>query len=83
MAALRDKFLDRCRSDAAILADRDTIDADELIAIVHRLSGTAGIFGFTELSEAAERTENALREGRGAQSLIDRLIAELRSTQTD
>ena len=83
MAVLKDKFLERCRSDAAILAAHSQQNPDDLMAIIHRLSGSAGIFGFADLSNTAERAEDALRDGLDADAAIARLIAELKTLQAD
>ncbi len=59
--ALRRRFLDRCREDLdAIRSERDP---ERLRAVVHRLSGAAGTFGFSELSKEAGEVDDVLVEG--------------------
>lgn len=81
-ASLRAKFLARCRSDAERLralaqSDPATID------VVHRLSGSAGTFGYAELSKGAEALEDALRDGRPARNEWARLLELLDGVQED
>lgn len=58
LALLRRQFLERCRRD---LAELEALASEpshpEVVRLVHRLAGTAGSFGFPEISEAAARYE--------------------------
>ena len=61
---LRQRFIDRSRSDrdalaAALAAD----DRPELQRLGHSLAGAGGLFGFPEISDAGQRLEDALDEG--------------------
>lgn len=58
---LRGRFLDRCRQD--LEAIRTERDPERLRAVVHRLSGAAGTFGFTDLSKEAGEVDDVLVEG--------------------
>lgn len=48
---------------AAILALRERSDREALQAIVHRLAGAAGTFGFTEVGELALMIDDRFTEG--------------------
>lgn len=61
LAALRARFLDRCREDLETL--RAPPDATTLRAVLHRLAGSAGTFGHAEVSELAGRAEDQLLAG--------------------
>lgn len=61
LAALRVRFLDRCRRDLRRL--EDGVRGEELDLLVHRLAGIAGVFGFPEVSEIAGRIDRARSEG--------------------
>lgn len=61
MAALRGRFTERCPSDAAALRQAWTDrDHAELRRILHGLAGSAGVFGYSELSASAREIEDAL-----------------------
>lgn len=81
MAVLRDRFLERCRSDSVFLANFAGHNRDEVIATVHRLSGSAGMFGFADLSLAAEQAEDCLREQADAGSSMAKVVLELQKIQ--
>ena len=57
LAALRDRFLARAADDLASLAEADEAAARH---IAHRLAGTAGTFGFAEISEAAIQVDECV-----------------------
>jgi HPt (histidine-containing phosphotransfer) domain-containing protein len=58
------------------------LDSDAQIEIAHRISGSAGMFGFTSLGAAAQDFEDALRPGDDkAVMLRNRLLAELGALQ--
>ena len=77
MAALRLRFRERARRDAGKLADAlRALDPDGLRRVSHGLAGTAGIFGFHEVGDAAQRLEDALDAGEDWPAL-DRLCTAL------
>jgi HPt (histidine-containing phosphotransfer) domain-containing protein len=79
-ASLRERFLERCQADWTSLSGHLT--DDEQIEMAHRISGSAGMFGFSSLGAAAQDLEQALREDDGnAARLKARLLAELRALQ--
>lgn len=64
LKALRQRFLARCAEDLAILQRAAAGEAHpSLKVVVHRLSGTAGTFGFWEISQAASPIDDVLHEG--------------------
>ena len=84
-AALRERFLVRSAGDLkeieAALANPGAVDHATLRAIVHRLSGAAGAFGFAALSEVAGAADDALMGlGGEVDPALDRLHKELRAT---
>ena len=59
------------------------VAAEELASLMHKLSGTAGLFGETELGHAAARLERALRErDDGSYAALVTEIRALASTRT-
>lgn len=77
--ALRGRFLDRCRGDLEVI--RSERDPERLRAVVHRLSGAAGTFGFKELSTEAGEVDDLLVEGKTPSAeVMDGLIARLVAT---
>jgi HPt (histidine-containing phosphotransfer) domain-containing protein len=73
MAALRVRFLARAADDLATLA---TADDEATRHIAHRLGGSAGTFGFPEISDAALALDEAL-EASADSGEIKRLRAAL------
>jgi HPt (histidine-containing phosphotransfer) domain-containing protein len=64
MAALRVRFIARAAADReALLQALDTRDLGVLRRTSHGLAGTAGIFGFAALGNAAQQVEDALDAG--------------------
>lgn len=67
---LRQRFRDRCRDDLQKLGSiphpaagiESTEQKDLLIEVSHRISGSAGIFGFAPLSDIANALESLLIE---------------------
>ncbi len=63
-AELSARFIERSRGDLqaieAALAEPASIDRAALRAVVHRLSGAAGTFGFKDLSAAAGEADDRL-----------------------
>lgn len=61
MAALRDRFVERARADAAALRTAAAkADRAALRQIAHGLAGNAGLFGHAELGQAARALEIVL-----------------------
>ena len=73
-AALHQRFLERTEGERRLLVDKPDREAMEKVA--HQLSGSAGMFGYHELSEAAAALEDALR-GAGSDEEVERLRAAL------
>ncbi|RYG20024.1 MAG: Hpt domain-containing protein [Caulobacteraceae bacterium] len=61
LEALRARFIDRSRLDLERL--REGVQGEALTLLVHRLAGSAGLFGFVELGEAAGRVDMAHSNG--------------------
>ena len=85
LAALRERFLVRSAGDLkqieAAIANPNAMDHAQVRAVVHRLSGAAGTFGFPTLSEAAGAADDALMGlGGDVDPMLDRLHKELRRT---
>ena len=83
LAALRERFLDRCVGDLARLDDlaaRGALDVDEMQNLVHSLAGAAGTFGFPEISAAAGECDDAFAQG-GApdRAKVEHLAAAIRA----
>ena len=80
MAALRLRFRERALADAdqleAALAANDRSQAEK---VAHGLAGTAGIFGYRRISEAAAAADRAFASGRpDAASAAGALVAVVR-----
>jgi signal transduction histidine kinase/FixJ family two-component response regulator len=61
--------------------DAGTPNGDELAAEAHTLAGSAGMFGYTRVAEAARRFEGAMQSGAGAApDLVEGLRAALEAT---
>jgi HPt (histidine-containing phosphotransfer) domain-containing protein len=65
LAPLRAKFLKRAAEDLATLKDAG-VDGETLKYLVHRLAGSAGMFGYPEVSRLAAIVDDALQDGGGA-----------------
>lgn len=67
LTALRVRFLERCVGDLATIrsALRHNAPSDDpsLSLIVHRLAGTAGTFGYWEISHLASPIDDLLQSG--------------------
>jgi HPt (histidine-containing phosphotransfer) domain-containing protein len=66
MDALAQRFLVRCGCDLAKLKELLADSSDrhtEIWYIVHRMSGSAGIFGFNEIGDLAGRIDGDLAAG--------------------
>ena len=81
MAALRVRFRERVDSDLNVLRRAlDEKDSDTIRTTSHGLVGTAGIFGFSNIGDAAARLEEAIDAGETWTAITDHceiLIAEL------
>lgn len=76
LAPLRALFEERCRADLARL--RTMPGGDELSVTVHKLAGSAGSFGFPEISAIAADIDMSLRNGEPASpALLQDLIRAL------
>jgi len=78
--AMKDRFLGRVRAEYAILSlyRQGSLPATpELIFIVHKLAGSAGMVGYSEISEAAGRLDDELADANADNSarLQELLIA--------
>lgn len=80
LAALRERFRARVADDRAqleTLAAKD-MQGDELRNLVHNLAGTAGMFGFLEVSAAAGEIDDQLAAGLATNAAsLDRLRASM------
>jgi len=86
-AQLRNRFVERCRGDLALLLsfrdepERRLSNRASLIQVAHSLAGSGGTFGFPEVSAHASALETVLIDGNGtdadAATALDRLIAVL------
>lgn len=80
-SAMQDRFRGKCSDDSQTLAeisiapDRGTGEALERLA--HRISGSAGTFGFPDLSLAANRLETLLTGEESTEAHLDQAIADL------
>ena len=77
MAALRLRFRERASRDARTLAEAlPGLERDVLRRTSHGLAGTAGIFGFHEIGDAAQLLEDAF-DAVEDRPVLDRLCGEL------
>lgn len=79
IATLRPLFVERCRDDLRdIRRLRERSDMDGLCAIVHRLAGAAGSFGFPDISRAALIVDQHIRyDHQIPEADMERLLALL------
>lgn len=64
MAALRTRFVDQARGEAAAIARHVAAGEWQAVRdICHGLAGRAGMFGFAALGDAARAVEEAIDEG--------------------
>ena len=76
LEALRGLFEERCRADLARL--RAAPGEEELAVTVHKLAGSAGSFGFPEISAVAADLDMRMRNGeRASPALLEDLIRVL------
>lgn len=82
LQALRLLFIERCRTDLARL--KAPSGEDELALTIHRLSGSAGSFGFPEISVLAADIDVRIRNGEARSSdQLDALIRALEQAVMD
>jgi HPt (histidine-containing phosphotransfer) domain-containing protein len=84
LAALRARFVARCRNDLEVLtelAGDPTRIQDETVRLtLHSLAGSAGTFGFAEISRLAGLLDEAVREGSPLDpSVLAELVGALRA----
>lgn len=72
MASLATRFAERTRIDAARLAA--PLDRGEMADIVHRMAGSAALFGQAAIGERAQALEAALDEGLPHEALLEALL---------
>jgi len=80
LAALRERFRARVADDRARLETLAAkgMQGDELRDLVHNLAGTAGMFGFPDVSAAAGEIDDQLAAGLATNATsLDRLRASL------
>lgn len=80
LARLRSKFVTGAPATAQALRTAGAAaETNELRQILHRLAGTAGVFGFTLIGDAAAELESRLasRPEAGTAIMIERLAAQL------
>jgi HPt (histidine-containing phosphotransfer) domain-containing protein len=80
LQGLRLQFIARTRDDYAVLKrhqQSDNLRSPDMIAVVHRMAGTAGMLGYSEISAIAGRLDDELAEGstRANETLGDLLAA--------
>ena len=84
MDRLRERFLVRAAGDLVDLrrwARDPPAHAEDLHALVHRLAGAAGTFGFHRLSDLAKCAEDALVAGASSpKAALEGLIEDLEHT---
>jgi len=77
MAKLRERFVERAGMERTELIEaRHRRDRETLRRLAHGLSGSAGVFGFPEISVEAARLETAVDEGASEED-VDRLAVAL------
>jgi HPt (histidine-containing phosphotransfer) domain-containing protein len=76
MAKLRVRFVARAAEDLLKLRGHQSsvpLARNDLHSLVHRLAGSAGLFGFTEISRLAGELDDRLADGGDAATLPDLL----------
>lgn len=77
MGALRERFVARARGEAKLVAVyAGNNDRTALSDLCHSLAGTAGMFGFSALGEAARKVEDAI-DWNAAEERLQGLVGEL------
>jgi HPt (histidine-containing phosphotransfer) domain-containing protein len=74
LAPLRTKFLTRAAGDLTTLKDAG-VDHETLKYLVHRLAGSAGMFGYHDVSRLAAVVDDALQDGDANPADLAALIA--------
>jgi HPt (histidine-containing phosphotransfer) domain-containing protein len=84
LEAIRLRFISRLREDYDFLTRyraTDGSNSPQLVAIVHRMAGSAGLVGFPEISAVAGRLDDALADpAHDPQQGLDELLAMLKTT---
>jgi HPt (histidine-containing phosphotransfer) domain-containing protein len=78
LAPLRAKFLARAADDLTTLKDAG-VDHETLKHLAHRFAGSAGMFGFHEVSRLAAVVDDALQDGEANPADLAALIAAVES----
>jgi HPt (histidine-containing phosphotransfer) domain-containing protein len=74
MTVLKARFVARAKEDLNTLrGDGNALSAEELRAVVHRLAGSAGLFGFSEISAVAGDIDLHLAQGHATAGLPELL----------
>jgi HPt (histidine-containing phosphotransfer) domain-containing protein len=72
------RFRLRCRDDLAILEQGP--DGENFAYCIHRLAGSAGTFGFADISRSASQIDERLRRNeRVTPDELDNLISQVRA----
>jgi HPt (histidine-containing phosphotransfer) domain-containing protein len=75
---LTERFRVRCRDDLAILEEGP--DGEKFAYCIHRLAGSAGTFGFAEISRSASQIDEHLRRNEVVKpEELDKLISQVRA----
>ena len=78
MGQLRARFLERATAEREQLAAAlGAGDLASLERLAHGLSGSAGVFGFSQISRAAQQLEEWLTGGGGGDADVERLCRDL------
>ena len=82
LAALRARFAERALADADALSEAlETGPGDDIESRVHGLAGSAGVFGFADISRAAGEIDALFARGEAPpDAAIRSLIALIRTT---
>lgn len=87
MAIIRSNFAQRLRVDYAFLARYEMKHGQsnpELVAVVHRLAGSAAMVGYSEISAVANDLDDALAEwSPNSSALLGKLLRVLENTFAD
>ena len=80
METLRRRFIARAEDDLTRLREHrrhQTLERSELITIIHRLSGSAGLFGYPEISALAGEVETSLAQNSADETSLANLLDAL------
>jgi HPt (histidine-containing phosphotransfer) domain-containing protein len=79
MEALRQRFIARCAADLVQLREHQDgfrLSPEALRTIVHRMAGSAGLFGFAEIGALAGKLDGSLADT-GDAAMLPELVASL------